>query len=73
MIGIIMTMILLVVMFKLTFLLLRLLGKILGTIISVLGYLCIGGFALVLSIPLVFVPIMFIVGIASLIIGCIRA
>ena len=59
----------LVLGFKLTWFFLRLTGKALGIVLSVAGYIILGVLIVVLSIPLIFMPILAVVGLVALITG----
>ena len=72
MLGIIVAILLMIVMFKVTLFLLKLLGKVLGALLSVIGYLFLGGLIVTLSIPLIFITLLVLSGIVSIIIGFIK-
>ena len=65
--------VMIVVVFKLTWLAIKLCGRLLGAIISAVGYVVIGGVIVLISIPLIVLPILAIVGIIAIITGIMRA
>ena len=69
MFGIIISIASIVIMFKLTWFVLKVCGKLLGVILSVFGYMLLGGMILALSLPVIMIVVALISGVFSLITG----